>query len=153
MNRTPLPPRKAPLRRKRPLKARRPLGYTNTRPKPRKAVLGRSGASERVRERREKDAQWKAVVIGGGGGRCERCGKSAYGLRVIDPHHVKGKQAFPHLRFDTRNGCGLCRTLNGNDGGGCHRWYHDHPKQGDEWFSQYRPDDWAWINKPREDQQ
>ena len=139
MKRTPLKA-KSPLRRRSPLKARKPSGGTSTRPKPPKAA---HGPLRRSKGPSKGDRVWKAWVVGGAGGRCERCGRGRTGWRVIDAHHVWGKQANPGLRHESLNGVALCRTP---DGGGCHRRAHDNPKEFREWMGERFPEKMAALD-------
>ena len=135
--RTPLPRRKAPIRRSRPVKASGQPGGVNTHPRPRKRAVAPVSRSESACKRRERDKEWKAGVLAGCGGRCERGCR----WKAVDAHHVAGKQAWPRLRHSPRNGCGLCRR--------CHRWAHDNPKTFAAWFQAYRTEDWCWIQQQK----
>jgi len=48
---------------------------------------------------------WREIVFKKAKGKCEypNCYQEA-----TQPHHLKTKGAYPHLRFDTRNGMALC---------------------------------------------
>jgi hypothetical protein len=54
-----------------------------------------------------------------------------------DAHHVRGKKAFPALRWATFNGAALCRS--------CHLYAHSHSIDFRRWFARARPGDWAAI--------
>ena len=50
------------------------------------------------------DAKWRAEVLGNDGHKCAVCGVT----EPLHAHHVFSRQAYPHLRHDTRNGVTLC---------------------------------------------
>jgi len=73
-------------------------------------------------------------------GYCERCGKSG----PLNAHHVIGRRNLA-TRWDLRNGICLCV--------GCHKFNknsaHEDPVHFIEWFKTYRPDDYKYLLKKK----
>ena len=64
------------------------------------------------------DAKWRSEVLGNDSHKCAVCGAT----EPLHAHHVFSRQAYPHLRHDTRNGVTLC--------GVDHALCHHTPKAG-----------------------
>ena len=56
--------------------------------------------------------KWKHAILERANYRCEHCGREG-----TDAHHIKGRNAFPGVKYDLRNGVCLCRM--------CHSLIHN----------------------------
>ena len=126
----PRPPRKEkrarkPLRRSsEPVKRRRPKGPTAKRRAERRAKIERA------------DADWSSTVRSRDGW-CRLNALLGCKSMATDAHHVKGKKAYPRLRYDLDNGLALCRRA--------HDWAHANRKTFRAWFIQVYVERWARL--------
>lgn len=88
------------LNKRTPLKRRVPMPR-NQAPMPRQPMNKRSKRRGLVEN---LDVLWRAYVLGNDSHKCAVCGVT----EPLHAHHVFSRQAYPHLRHDTRNGVTLC---------------------------------------------
>ena len=82
------------------------------------------------------DRIWAEKVKARAKGRCEYCGS----YEGVQSHHVVSRRV-RRLRFDVRNGVALCPRD--------HLIFaHQHPLAFARWFSEYRPEDHAYLTDP-----
>jgi 5-methylcytosine-specific restriction endonuclease McrA len=75
-----------------------------------------------------KDAQWRHMVKGRDGNRCQVCGVGKM-PRNIHAHHIESWSDNPHLRTELSNGVSLCKK--------CHMRFHDRYGRGGNTRAQY----------------
>src|SRR4051812_21189882 len=49
--------------------------------------------------------KWRKAVMKRDGGKCKRCG----GKKILQIHHIKRYEDYPHLRWAVENGITLCK--------------------------------------------